>query len=66
MMNIVSKYPKQQKISYSTKIKYPIRQRCAILTINTFFIILNCPHVDFLSYFMCEIHREYPIKTYKI
>lgn len=51
MMNIVSKYPKQQKISYSTKIKYPIRQRCAILTINTFFIILDCPHVDFFILF---------------
>lgn len=61
-MIVVSKYPKQQKISYSTKIKYPKQQRCAILTIKTFFIILNCPHV---SYFMCEIHMEY-FKTYKI
>lgn len=50
-MIVFSKYPKQQKISYSTKIKYPKQQRWAILTINTFFIILNCPHVDFFILF---------------
>ena len=50
-MNIVSKYPKQQKISCSTKIKYPKQQRLANLTINTFFIILDCLYVDFFILF---------------